>query len=468
MTLSERFASLYGPRPIQAIDPGADPELARGRRFLIGQATYRADRLLQVQIIYLCGLVFGCLIAPPYIVIAAYGLMQLSELHALVVFRRLIRDAQDPKATLMAHKGPVARYEMGSAAAISLSLLLAYQVAHEPWSMGILALWGLGAIYFVPAAKHDALTLYGSLSVMVGTMASAVIARAWQMDDFSLAQVGPPLALVVFAAVTSFATGANARLEHFMRLDHEELLEHAVARMNAESQAKSVLLAQLSHEIRTPLNGALGAAELMATKDMPDDQRMLVDIMRESGGNLVALLDRMLEISAAEVNAIAIRRSPAVLARVIAEEVALFGSRARQAGVTLAMKDGFCDQPRLMDEVRVRQCIANLITNAIDHSGGDEIIVSCEEANETTVTVRISDNGRGIPIHRRARIFQAFGDKGLEGAYSGQGAGLGLALARAIARAMGGDLMLEETSASGAIFSLSFEASLIKGGDEAE
>ena len=461
MTLAERCASLYGPRPVQVFDPDADPSAARERRFLIAQAMNRSDRLLQIQIIYLCGLAFGWLIAPPVLILSAYGLMQLSEAHAAIVFRRLIRDAQNPEASLAPHRGPVARYELGSAAAISLSLLLAYLITDDRWSMGILALWGMGASYFVPSNKHDALTLFGSLGIMIGTMVAVVFLRSHQMGDFSLAAIGPPLALVLFAAATSLSTGVNARQEHFRRLDHEEVLEHAAAKINAESQAKSVLLAQLSHEIRTPLNGVLGAAELMAAKDLPHDQRVLVDIMREGGGNLVALLDRMMDISAAEVGAISIRRAPAVLTKVLEDEIALFDSRAREAGIDLIMQDDVCSRPRQIDAVRVRQCVANLISNAIDHSGGDRVAVSCAEAGEQNVAITIADNGDGVPAHRRKLIFQPFGDKGLEGPYSGQGAGLGLALSRSIARSMGGDLKLSDSEGGGSTFILSFEAPLI-------
>lgn len=457
-TLSERFAFVYGRRPVQAYDLEADQRKVRERRFLIGQATNRADRLFQIQIIYLCGLIFSLLIAPPWVGVAAYSVIQLSEVHALIVFRRLLVDAQNPAAPLDSHKGPVARYELGSAAAISVALLLAYMATRTEWTMGILALWGLGAIYFVPVAKHDVLTLYGTLCVLIGAMTAAVLIRAFGQDTITMMSVAPPLALVAFTAVTSFATAANARLEHMKRLDHEEVLEHAVARVNAESDAKSALLAQLSHEVRTPLNDVLGAAELLRAKDMPDDQRTLVDLMRKSGVDLVELLDRMLEMSAAEIGAISIRRAPAVLDRLISEEVALFQGKARAAGIDLKMASGFCDMPRQMDEVRIRQCIANLISNAIDHSKGDQVVVSCAVATGTAITIRIADNGRGVPTHRRKLVFQPFGDKGLEGAYEGQGAGLGLALSRSIARAMGGNLELLDFPGPGSVFELQFAA----------
>ena len=113
--------------------------------------------------------------------------------------------------------------------------------------------------------------------------------------------------------------------------------------------------------------------------------------------------------------------------------------------------------------MRVRQCLANLITNAIDHSGGDRIVVSFGRPEGDKVRILISDNGQGVPDHRRNRIFRPFGDKGLEGPYTGQGTGLGLALSRSIAKAMGGDLTLQEDARNGATFVLSFDAPLILG-----
>ena len=87
--------------------------------------------------------------------------------------------------------------------------------------------------------------------------------------------------------------------------------------------------------------------------------------------------------------------------------------------------------------------------------------IECVEGDK--VRILISDNGQGVPDHRRNRIFRPFGDKGLEGPYTGQETGLGLALSRSIAKAMGGDLTLQEDARNGATFVLSFEAPLIIG-----
>ena len=458
MSLAERCASLYGPRPVQVFDPDLDSAAARERRAIVRQATGKADSLLQIQAIFLCGFGFGLLIVPFPVSVGTYLLLQLTELHALIVFRAVYKTAQDPKASLAHVKKPIRQLSYSLAIAGGICLSLVYVMSPESWSLGVLAGCGVAAAYFIPFAKQSRSILYTSLGIFHVTLLFSALARPYYLGELSLENVAAPLALVLFIMVTTVAIAVNVWIEYFKRLGDEELIEHAFTELKAESRAKSILLAQLSHEIRTPLSGILGSAELMAIKDMPDDQRHLVDIMRESGGNLVNLLDRILEISAAEVDAIAIKRAPAVLVDIIAEEVALFSSRAHQAGVSLIMEYGFCDQSRQIKDVRVRQCIANLIANAIDHSGADQITVSCSEATERAIAITVSDNGRGVLAHRSELIFHAFGDKGLEGPYEGQGAGLGLALSRSIAQAMGGDLKLFNNSGPGSIFELRFAA----------
>ncbi len=461
MTLAERCARLYGPRPVQVFDPDFDSAAARERRAIVRQATGKADSLLQIQAIFHCGFIFGLLITPLPIAVGAYLLLQLTELHALIVYRAVYRAAQDPRASLVHFKRPIRQLSYSLAIAGGICLFLVYVVAPESWSLGVLAGCGVAAAYFIPFAKQNGAILYTTLGIFHASIFSAALARPFFTGGFSLEVVAAPLALTLFMVVTTIAIAVNVRVEYFKRLDDEELIEHAFTELKAESRAKSILLAQLSHEIRTHLNAVLGSAELLRLKDMTGDQSQLVDIMRKSGGNLVKLLDRMLEVSAAEVEAIAIKRVPATLAHVISDEVSLFDSRARQAGVTLVLKDGFCDQPRLMDDVRVRQCVANLIANAIDHSGGDQIRISCSEATETSVAVTVSDNGRGVPPHQSSLIFHAFGKNGLEGPYEGRGAGLGLALSRSIARAMGGDVTLLDHGGVGSAFQLRFEAALV-------
>lgn len=458
MTLSERCANLYGQRPVQAFDTDYDSDDARERRAIIRQATGKADSLLQIQAIFVCGFIFGLLITPLPIAVGTFILLQLTEVHALIVYRAVYRAAQDPRASFSHFKGSIRRLSYSLAVAGGISLFLVYIVAPESWSLGVLAGCGVGAAYFIPFAKQNSTVLYTTLGIFHVAIFAAALARPFYTGGFSLEVVAAPLSLALFMMVTTIAIAVNVRIEYFKRLDDEELIEHSFTKLKAESRAKSILLARLSHEIRTPLNGILGGAELLRLKEPPDDQRALLEMMRESGANLVDLLNRTLEMSAAEVGALAISRTPEVLEKLISEEVVSLQSKAKLADVDLIMEDGFCDMPRQIDEVRTRQCIANLITNAIDHSKGDKVVVACEEATEDGIVVSVSDNGCGVPEHRRGLVFQPFGDKGLEGAYEGQGAGLGLALSRSIARAMGGDLALLDGRGAGSVFELRFTA----------
>ena len=131
-----------------------------------------------MQVIYLCSVVFGLFIAPVEVILPAYVVMQLSELHALIVFRALLAAAHNPDDDLKRFQRPVAYYEIGSALAVGLVLLLAYLATRDEWTMGVLALSGLGAIYFVHGNKHDAFTLYGSIGLIAAVMAFGVVLRA--------------------------------------------------------------------------------------------------------------------------------------------------------------------------------------------------------------------------------------------------------------------------------------------------
>ena len=152
----------------------------------------------------------------------------------------------------------------------------------------------MGAIYLIHGTKHDKASLHGTLGLFSAAMVVAILARAYVRDETALMQMTPSLALIAFLTFTLFSIGANARGDHFVRLEYEESLERAVSAMHVESAAKSNLLAQLSYEIRTPLNGMLGAAELLSRKGLSKDQNDLLSVMRDSGRHLVGVLDRTL------------------------------------------------------------------------------------------------------------------------------------------------------------------------------
>ena len=107
VSLAERCASLYRPRPVQVFDPDLDSAAACERRAIVRQATGKADSLLQIKAIFLCGFGFGLLIVPFPVSVGTYLLLQLTELHALIVFRAVYKTAQDPKASLAHVKKPI-------------------------------------------------------------------------------------------------------------------------------------------------------------------------------------------------------------------------------------------------------------------------------------------------------------------------------------------------------------------------
>ena len=166
MTLAERCARLYGPRPVQIFDPDFDSAAARERRAIVRQATGKADSLLQIQAIFHCAFIFGLLITPLPIAVGAYLLLQLTELHALIVYRAVYRAAQDPRASLVHFKRPIRQLSYSLAIAGGICLFLVYVVAPESWSLGVLAGCGVAAAYFIPFAKQNGAILYTTLGIL--------------------------------------------------------------------------------------------------------------------------------------------------------------------------------------------------------------------------------------------------------------------------------------------------------------
>ena len=231
------------------------------------------------------------------------------------------------------------------------------------------------------------------------------------------------------------------------RLHRSMAASEAAAR--AADQAKTRFLAQMSHELRTPLNAiiGMGQSELAQARDEGSAsggrvQRM--HTMTEAARTLALILDDVTDMDAILRGRLGLY--PRVLR--LADELAAIGAvhraRAQRLGIplTTAAEGDLPDFVRI-DPVRLRQCLGNLLANALRHAPQGPVHAVCRCHLDTsgtggTLVVDVQDNGPGVPEDQREAIFEAF-HKGREAA---PGSGLGLAIARALARSMGGDLFL--------------------------
>lgn len=226
-------------------------------------------------------------------------------------------------------------------------------------------------------------------------------------------------------------------------------LHKETARGRAEAQAanaaKGAFLAQMSHELRTPLNAILGMghAELRRTHDPISLERLSVLISSAEG--LSTILDDILDMSAIQGGHLPIRRQTIALSAEISATAALFRPQIEEAGLSLHL-----DLPAtlpdwvMLDSQRLRQCLSNLLSNALKNTPKGEITVRAGRRvhgdGRSLLRIEVTDTGPGILPEDAAAMFEPF----VRGPGTSLGTGLGLSITRALAQQMGGDLTLEQ------------------------
>lgn len=225
----------------------------------------------------------------------------------------------------------------------------------------------------------------------------------------------------------------------------------------AASRAKSDFLAAMSHEVRTPMNGVLTTLKLLASTDLDREQRELVDLTLQSGGILLDILNDILDYSRIEAGQLPIETVPTDPTGVVTQVVRLFEASAWEKGIELRWDPPSTPPPKLMlDPLRLRQIIANLVGNAIKFTEVGEVRVEIAWGpapdGREGVTVRVIDTGIGIAPEALPTLFDRFtqADAGLARRFGGTG--LGLSISRALARMMGGDVSVEARAGEGSTF----------------
>ena len=231
-----------------------------------------------------------------------------------------------------------------------------------------------------------------------------------------------------------------------------ETLDEMRRRLRGLETARREFIANASHELRTPIASLGGFIELLDDDPEPDPEtrREFVRTMRGQIDRLTKLSTDLLDLSRLDADALSLQSQPVDLGEVAREVAAEFAAAAEQHGSEVLVETGSLGEPLARaDRTRTAQILRILIDNALKHTApGTEISITSTDT-PTSIGLTVTDDGPGIDTRSKERIFERFYT-----ADSVSGSGLGLAIARELARAMGGEVVLEPRRGRGASLSL--------------
>lgn len=243
--------------------------------------------------------------------------------------------------------------------------------------------------------------------------------------------------------------------EHYKYLDD---LRKQKQRADDANKAKSLFLANMSHEIRTPINAILGMDEMVLRESKDEEITKYAEDIMTSGKTLLAIVNDILDFTKVEegkMEIIPVQYEPGVMKN---DLVNMMSDRAARKGLSFNVE--FDNNiPRLLsgDEIRIKQCALNLLTNAVKYTEKGKVELKIgykkEDDDHIVLSFEISDTGAGIKPEDMEDLFSPFTRIDEKKNRSIEGTGLGISITKRLLDLMGGELHAESEYGKGSVFS---------------
>jgi len=261
----------------------------------------------------------------------------------------------------------------------------------------------------------------------------------------------------VIGLLYRFGTVLDVTQQHL----YEETLEKERAAAINSNRAKSSFLATMSHEVRTPLNAIIGFSSILKGKQPSGDCSDYVNAINTSAENLLSLLNNVLDFSKIEAKKIALSPSLVSLDEFIDDLHTVFDPQAKEKGIKFITNISYQDVKVIIDIVRLRQVIFNIVSNAFKFTENGfisinfDIILSCDSKDCAELLIKVADSGIGISEQDLPNIFNSFEQSTNHDIRKFGGSGLGLAISKNLVELMGGEISAQSKVGIGTKFEIS-------------
>lgn len=325
----------------------------------------------------------------------------------------------------------------------------------------------LAAFFLIAASANVLLTLRAStVLTLCGVGATFLMTVALPLIDLfywrpanTVAELAPLLAAALMLGPGFFAWRGLRATDRSHRLA-KEAARRAQAMSKDAANARADFVAIMKHEVRTPMAALTAASTALRAVSLPPEARVQVEAIADAADVLAGVLDDLIELDALENGALPVNPRPTDPRALVRSVATTFKSQAEEKGIELLI-DLADNAPRevLIDPLRVRQVLFNLVSNAVNFTkvGGVRVRLQVQPGktpDRVRLGVAVADTGVGMS---RTELAMHIGSQRAPGGRKG----LGLAIASKLAVLMGARLGAKSTPGEGSVFSLVLEAEIV-------